>query len=78
MGVRSRNHCISIFNVTRKNFSDIERIVRLLSLERLEMAKVKLKASGKTVNKGMNQLLKSLSFYGFRQPMFKESRLSIQ
>ncbi|KAF2184190.1 hypothetical protein K469DRAFT_710096 [Zopfia rhizophila CBS 207.26] len=56
MGVRSRNRRVSI----------VERIVRSLSLERLEVARVEL------------ELLRSLSLYRFRQPMSRESRLSMR
>ncbi|KAK5655372.1 hypothetical protein OQA88_5939 [Cercophora sp. LCS_1] len=52
MGVRSRNRRISMLSVTRKHFPNIERIVQLLSLERLEAAKVEVEASGKTTDEG--------------------------
>ncbi len=78
MGVQSKNRRMNILSMTRKNFPDVEHIIQSLNPKRLKMIKIELKTSGKTVDKGMNQLLKSLSFYGFRQPMFKKSRLSIQ
>jgi hypothetical protein len=78
IGVRSRNRRVSMLSVTRKNFPEVERIVRSLSAERLEAAKVELEAAGKTGDEGVNQLLKSLSLYGFRQPMSRESRLSMR
>lgn len=78
IGVRSRNRRASMLNVTRKNFPDVERIVHSLSPERLEAAKVDLEATRKTADEVVNQLLKSLSLYGFRQPMSRESRLSMR
>jgi hypothetical protein len=54
MGVKLRNRRVSMLNVTRKNFPNIERIVRLLSPERLEAAKVELEAFRKTINKVVN------------------------
>ena len=67
-----------MLSVTRKNFPEIERIVRSLSTERLEAAKIELEASGKTTDKGVKQLLQSLSLYGYRQPMSRENRLSMR
>jgi len=78
MGVRSRNRRVSMLSVTRKNFPDVERIVRSLSAERLEAAKAELEVTGKTGDESVKQLLKSLSLYGFRQPMSRESRLSMR
>ncbi len=52
--VRLKNRCISILNVTRKNFFDVECIVQSLSPERLKIAKVELKASGKMADEGVN------------------------
>jgi hypothetical protein len=78
MGVRSRNRRVSMMSVTRKNFPRVERIVRSLSAERLEAAKVELEASRKTADEGVNELLRSLSLYGSRQPMSRESRLSLR
>jgi len=78
MGVRSRNRRVSMLSVTRKNFPRVERIVRSLSPERLEAAKVELEVSGKTADEGINELLRCLSLYGSRQPMSRESRLSMR
>ncbi|KAL8284673.1 hypothetical protein RB600_009207, partial [Gaeumannomyces tritici] len=78
MGVRSRNRRVSMLSVTRRNFADVERLVRSLSPERLEKAKSELEASGKTVDEGVKQLLRCLSLYGFCQPMSRESRLSMR
>ena len=72
--VRSRNRRVSMLSVKKKNFSEVERIVRLLSTERLERAKEHLEVSGKTTDEGINQLLRSLSLYGLRQPMSREHR----
>ncbi|KAL8303418.1 hypothetical protein RB600_007051 [Gaeumannomyces tritici] len=78
MGVRSRNRRVSMLSVTRQNFADVERLVRSLSQERLEKAKAELEVSGKTADEGVKQLLRCLSLYGFRQPMSRESRLSMR
>lgn len=72
--VRSRNRRVSMLSVKRKNFSEVERIVRLLSTERLKRAKEYLEVSGKTTDEGINQLLRSLSLYGFRQLISREQR----
>lgn len=56
----------------------MERIVGSLSAERLEAAKAELEATGKTGDEAVDQLLRSLSLYGFRQPMSRESRLSMR
>ena len=73
-----RNRRASMMSVTRKSFPDVERIVRSLRAERLEAARVELETSGKTKDKDVNKLLRSLSLYGFRQPMSRESRLSMR
>jgi hypothetical protein len=61
-------------SVRKKDFPDVERIVRSLTAVRLENARAELEASGKTTDKDVNQLLRSLSLYGYRQPMSRESR----
>jgi hypothetical protein len=66
IGVGSRNRRVSMASVRKKDFPDVERIVRSLTAARLEKAKVELEASGKTTDKGINQLLRSLSLYGYR------------
>ncbi|KAM3449851.1 hypothetical protein NHJ6243_009907 [Beauveria neobassiana] len=78
MGVRSRNRRVSMLSVSRKNFPEVERLVQSLSAERLAAAKAELETSGTTGDEGVGQLLKSLSLYGFRQPMSRESRLSMR
>ncbi|EKG09266.1 hypothetical protein MPH_13720, partial [Macrophomina phaseolina MS6] len=78
MGVRSRNRRVSMGSVRKKDFPDVERIVRSLSAARLENAKAELEASGKTTDKGVNLLLRSLSLYGYRQPTSRESRLTLR
>ncbi|PVH91575.1 hypothetical protein DM02DRAFT_576886, partial [Periconia macrospinosa] len=78
MGVRSRNRGVSMASVKRKDFPEVERIVRSLSAERLERARVELEVAGKTTDPGVNQLLRSLSLYGIRQPMSREHRLSMR
>ncbi|RKK06850.1 hypothetical protein BFJ65_g18403 [Fusarium oxysporum f. sp. cepae] len=78
IGVRSRNRRVSMLSVTRKNFPEVERTVRSLTAERLELAKTELETVGRTGDEDVKQLLKSLSLYGFRQPMSRESRLSMR
>jgi len=53
IGVRSRNRYISILSVARKNFIEVERIIRSLSEKRLKRARAELKESRKTANKGI-------------------------
>lgn len=67
-----------MLSVTRKNFPEVERLLRSLSPEQLDAAKIELEASGKSTNEAVNHLLKSLSIYGFRQSMSRESRLSMR
>ncbi|KAF6528424.1 hypothetical protein HZS61_008726 [Fusarium oxysporum f. sp. conglutinans] len=67
-----------MLSVTRKNFPEVERTVRSLTAERLELAKTELETVGRTGDEDVKQLLKSLSLYGFRQPMSRESRLSMR
>jgi hypothetical protein len=78
MLVRFRNHRVSMMSVTRKDFPEVERVVQTLSVERLEKAKEELQASGKTRDDAVNRLLRSLSLYGFRQPMSRELRLGMR
>ena len=78
MGVRSRNRRVSMLSVTRKNFQKVERIVQSLTVDRLAVARAELERSGKTTDGGVNELLRSLSLYGYRQPMSRELRLSMR
>ncbi|KAJ4176325.1 hypothetical protein NW759_017543, partial [Fusarium solani] len=78
LGVRSRNRRVSMLSVSRKDFPSVERIVHSLSRERLGLAQQELEISGQTANEGIKELLKSLSLYGFRQPMSREHRLSLR
>jgi hypothetical protein len=78
MLVRFRNHRVSMMSVTRKDFPEVERVVRTLSSERLEKAGEELQASGKTSDTAVNRLLRSLSLYGLRQPMSRELRLGMR
>jgi hypothetical protein len=78
MGVRSRNRRVSMLSVTRKNFRKVERIVRSLTADRLAAARAELESSGKTTDDGVKELLRSLSLYGYRQPMSRELRLSMR
>src|SRR6266566_5177327 len=75
--VRSKNRRINIANICRKDFVEMKRIVQSLDPGRLEKAKIKLKAFGKINDKAINQLLKNLLSYGYRQSMSRESRLTI-
>ncbi|KAJ6437553.1 G1/S regulator [Purpureocillium lavendulum] len=78
MGVKSRNRRVSMLSVTRKNFRKVERIVRSLTADRLKAASGELERSGRTADEGVKELLRSLSLYGYRQPMSRELRLSMR
>jgi hypothetical protein len=78
MRVKSRNRQVSMSSMKRKNFPEMERIVQSLSKERLQAAKAELEATGKSTDQGVNRLLASLSIYGNRQLMSRESRLSMR
>jgi hypothetical protein len=78
MLVRYRNHRVSLMSVKKSNFPEVERIVQSLGVERLETARKQLVEVGKTTDEDVNQLLRSLSLYGYRQPMSREHRLSMR
>ncbi len=78
MCVRWRNRRVSMLSVSRREFPRVEQIVHSLTTERLEKAKAELEKSAKTIDEGVNQLLRSLSLYGYRQPMSRESRMSMR
>ncbi|RSL80042.1 hypothetical protein CEP52_017444, partial [Fusarium oligoseptatum] len=78
LGVRSRNRRVSMLSVSRKEFPVVERMVRSLSRGRLELAQRELELSGQTADEEVKELLRSLSLYGFRQPMSREHRLSLR
>jgi hypothetical protein len=78
MLVKFRNHRVSMMSVTKKDFPEVERVVQSLSVQRLQKAREELEASGKTSDRDVNKLLRSLSLYGFRQPMSRELRLSMR
>lgn len=78
MGVRSRNRRVSMLSVTRKSFRKVESIVRSLTAERLAAARAELESSGTTTDEGVKELLRSLSLYGYRQPMSREHRLGMR
>lgn len=78
MLVRSRNRRVSMMSVKRRNFAEVEATVRSMGAERLEAAKVELEISGKTSDGAIMKLLRSLSLYGYRQPMSREHRLSMR
>ncbi|KAM6513433.1 hypothetical protein FALCPG4_015856 [Fusarium falciforme] len=69
MGVRSRNRRVRMASVRKSDFPDVERTIQMLTAARLERARVKLEAFEKTTDQGVNRLLRSLSLYGYRQPM---------
>ena len=48
--IRSRNRCISILSIKKKNFLEVKYIIQSLSAERLKRAKEYLKVSKKTTN----------------------------
>ena len=57
---------------------EVERLLQPLSREQLDAAKIELEATSKSANEAVNQLLVSLSIYGFRQPMSREGRLGMR
>jgi len=69
---------LSLASLRKKDFAEAERIIRSLTAARIERAQVELEAFGKTTDKGVNQLQRSLSLYGYRQPMSRESRLTMR
>jgi hypothetical protein len=76
--VRMRNQRVSMMSVKRRSFNEVKRVVNSLGLQRLEVAKMQLMASGKTTDADVMDLLRSLSLYGYRQPMSRELRLSMR
>ncbi|KAM4067920.1 PIF1-like helicase [Hirsutella rhossiliensis] len=60
------------------NFAKVEGLLKSLTTQRLEAARVELEATGKTGDDGVKELLRSLSVFGHRQPMSRESRLSMR
>ena len=78
INVRSRNRRVSMLSVSRKDFPEVERIARSLSMERLHKARAELEATRQTTDKDVNRLLRSLSLYGARQPMSRESRRTMR
>ncbi|KAL8284658.1 hypothetical protein RB597_008496 [Gaeumannomyces tritici] len=78
MGVRSRNRRVSMASVRKSDFPDVESTIQMLTAARLEKARAELEAFGKTTDAGVNRLLRSLSLYGYRQPMSRESRLTMR
>ncbi|KAM9876020.1 hypothetical protein VDGL01_09923 [Verticillium dahliae] len=78
MGVRSRNRRVSMASVRKSDFPEVERTIRSLTAAKLERAKVELEAFGKSTEPDVNRLLRSLTLYGYRQPMSRESRLTMR
>ncbi|KAM4061853.1 PIF1-like helicase [Hirsutella rhossiliensis] len=54
------------------------RQASMLGAARVEAARVELEATGKTSDDGVKELIRSLSVFGYRQPMSRESRLSMR
>jgi hypothetical protein len=65
-------------SMRRSDFPDVERTIQDLTASRLEKARGELEACGKTVDPDVNRLLRNLSLYGYRQPMSRESRLTMR
>ncbi|KNB18529.1 hypothetical protein FOXG_15932 [Fusarium oxysporum f. sp. lycopersici 4287] len=78
IGVRSRNRRVSMASMRRSDFPDVERTIQDLTASRLEKARGELEACGKTADPDVNRLLMNLSLYGYRQPMSRESRLTMR
>lgn len=78
LGLRSRNRRISMLSMNRKNFSQLEQLVGDLTETRLEAAQTELQQSNNTSDKAVQELLRSISVYGHRQPMSREQRLSLR
>ncbi|KAG6978077.1 hypothetical protein FocnCong_v021441 [Fusarium oxysporum f. sp. conglutinans] len=78
IGVRSRNRRVSMASMRRSDFPDVERTIQDLTASRLEKARGELEACGKTADPDVNRLLRNLSLYGYRQPMSRESRLTMR
>ncbi|KAG6979113.1 hypothetical protein FocnCong_v010858 [Fusarium oxysporum f. sp. conglutinans] len=76
--VRSRNRRVSMASMRRSDFPDVERTIQDLTASRLEKARGELEACGKTADPDVNRLLRNLSLYGYRQPMSRESRLTMR
>lgn len=69
---------MSMASVQKSDFADIERTIQGLAAARLDKAKIELETFGKTTDAGVNRLLRSLSLYGYSQPMSRESRLAMR
>ncbi|EMT69198.1 hypothetical protein FOC4_g10000459 [Fusarium odoratissimum] len=76
--VRSRNRRVSMASIRKSDFPQVEHTIKELTAARLEKASIELESSGKTADPAVNQLLRSLSLYGYRQPMSRESRLTMR
>lgn len=76
IGVRCRNRRASMASLSRRDFAEVEKMVHSLTTEKLETAQKELQLCGRTSDKEVNQLLRSLALYGYRQPMSRESRLT--
>jgi hypothetical protein len=78
IGVRSRNRRVSMASMRKSDFPHVERTIQELTAERLDRARMELESSSKTTDAAVNRLLRSLSLYGYRQPMSGESRLAMR
>jgi len=78
MELRSRNRRASMASVKRRNFAQVEAAIRSLDAAKLERARQELEETGKTTDPDVRLLLRSLSVYGHRQPMSRESRLLLR
>ncbi|KAH7184332.1 hypothetical protein DER44DRAFT_834834 [Fusarium oxysporum] len=67
--VRSRNRRVSMASIRKSDFPQVEHTTEELTAARLEKASIELESSGKTADPAVNQLLRSLSLYGYRQPI---------
>lgn len=78
MQVRYRNRAVSMVSVKKQTFPKVERLLASLTEDRLNMAKAELEAGQRTRDEGVQELLRCLSMYGYRQPLSMESRLSLR
>ncbi|XP_044717280.1 PIF1-like helicase domain-containing protein [Hirsutella rhossiliensis] len=77
-GGRFATHPIFAFLVFNMGVRSRNRQASMLGAARVEAARVELEATGKTSDDGVKELIRSLSVFGYRQPMSRESRLSMR
>ena len=73
--LRARNRRAASGSVRRADFERLQDVVRSMTEERLERARVELQHSWRTTDVDVQFLLKSLSLFGNRQPMSRENRM---